>query len=225
MKNIILCLSTIGLLGACSHLDIENQKDTIADKCLSKEINVPAPGADSDACTKLVKETTGIVPTWMLKVPESDTAFYSTGTAISRDMQLSIDKSTLNAKRTLADRIDGEMSAQIKTFIIEAGEGSGKLSSDVEQVTKNVIAKINVAGYNVAEVDIRPQGTFYRTFVLLEYPVGSANDILVEQIRRNNLLYAKIRASKSFEELEESVNEKLSSDEKEIEALTESYGG
>ena len=165
----------------------------------------------------------------MKKLPESDTAFYSAGTAISRDMQLSIDKSTLNAKRTLADRIDGEMSAQIKTFVIEAGEGSGILTTDVEQVTKNVIAKINVAGYNVSEVDVRPQGTFYRTFVLIEYPIGPANDILVEQIRRNNLLYAKIRASKSFEELEESVNEKLSSDERtderEIEALTESAGG
>ena len=222
MKNIILCLSIVSLLGACSSLKIE---DKTADRCLNKEINVVRSGADSDACTKLVKNTTDIVPTWMKKVPESDTAFYSTGTSISRDMQLSIDKSTLNAKRTLADRIDGEMSAQIKTFIIEAGEGSGVLSSDVEQVTKNVIAKVNVAGYNVAEVDIRPQGNFYRTFVLLEYPIGSANDILVEQIRRNNLLYAKIRSTKSFKELEESVNEKLSSDEKEIEALTESLGG
>jgi hypothetical protein len=222
MKNIILCLSIVSLLGACSSLKIE---DKTADTCLNKELNVVGSGADSDACLKLVKETTGVVPEWMKKLPESDTAFYSAGTAVSRDMQLSIDKSTLNAKRTLADRIDGEMSAQIKTFIIEAGEGSGVLSSDVEQVTKNVIAKVNVAGYNVAEVDIKPQGNFYRTFVLLEYPIGSANDILVEQIRRNNLLYAKIRSTNSFKELEESVNEKLSSDEKEIEALTESLGG
>ena len=223
MKNIILCLSIVSILGACSHLDVQQQS---ADKCL-KEFNdsYNSGGKAYDDCKRLVKKTVVIVPKWMLKVPESDTAFYSTGTAISRDMQLSIDKSTLNAKRTLADRIDGEMSGQIKTFILEAGEGGGILSSDVEQVTKNVIAKINVAGYNVAEVEIRPQGSFYRTFVLIEYPIGSANDILVEQIRRNNLLYAKIRASKSFEELEESVNEKLSSDEREIEALTESYGG
>ena len=226
MKNIILCLSIVSLLGACSSLKIE---DKTADTCLNKELNVVGSGADSDACKKLVKKTAGVVPEWMKKLPESDTAFYSAGTAVSRDMQLSIDKSTLNAKRTLADRIDGEMSAQIKTFVIEAGEGSGILTTDAEQVTKNVIAKINVAGYNVAEVDVRPQGTFYRTFVLIEYPIGPANDILVEQIRRNNLLYAKIRASKSFEELEESVNEKLSSDERtderEIEALTESVGG
>ena len=195
MKNIILCLSIIGLLGACSHLDIENKT---ADKCLNKEINVVASGADSDACTKLVKKTAKVAPDWMLKIPESENAFYSTGTAISRDLQLSIDKSTLNAKRTLADRIDGEMSAQIKTFILEAGEGAGIITTDVEQVTKNVIAKINVAGYNVAEVEIRPQGSYYRTFVLIEYPVGAANDILVEQVRRNNLLYSKIRSSKSF---------------------------
>ena len=219
MKNILLVIGVISLLGACSSLKIDN-----ANNCL--------PTEDEQRCKavgKVVKKTADDVPKWMLKLPEDDKAFYSAGTAVSRDMQLSIDKSTLNAKRTLADRIDGEMSAQIKTFVIEAGEGSGILTTDVEQVTKNVIAKINVAGYNVSEVDVRPQGTFYRTFVLIEYPIGPANDILVEQIRRNNLLYAKIRASKSFEELEESVNEKLSSDERtderEIEALTESAGG
>ena len=222
MKNIILCLSIIGLLGACSHLDIENKA---ADKCLNKEINVVGSGADSDACKKLVKKTAGAAPHWMLKLPESENAFYSAGTAISGDLQLSIDKSTLNAKRTLADRIDGEMSAQIKTFILEAGEGAGIITTDVEQVTKNVIAKINVAGYNVAEVEIRPQGSYYRTFVLIEYPVGAANDILVEQVRRNNLLYSKIRSSKSFKELEESVNEKISSDEERFEATVDNMGG
>jgi hypothetical protein len=222
MKNIILCLSIIGLLGACSHLDIENKS---ADVCLNKEINAVGPGAKHDACLKLVKKTAGVAPHWMLKLPESETAFYSAGTAISGDLQLSIDKSTLNAKRTLADRIDGEMSAQIKTYVLEVGEGVGTITTDIEQVTKNVIAKINVAGYNVAEVEIRPQGSYYRTFVLIEYPVGSANDILVEQVRRNNLLYSKIRQSKSFKELEESVNEKISSDERRFKTTVDNMGG
>ena len=196
MKNIILCISVIGLLGACSSLKVDEKK--VADDCIRKEINVVADGAPADACLKLMKKTADGAPDWMKKIPESKTAVYSTGTAISSDLQLSIDKSTLNAKRTLADRIDGEMSAQIKTFIIESGAGGGVTSIDVEQVTKNVIAKVNVAGYSIAEVEIEPQGSFYRTYVLIEYPVGQANDILVEQVRRNNLLYAKIRASKSF---------------------------
>ena len=77
----------------------------------------------------------------------------------------------------------------------------------------------------MAEVEIRPQGSYYRTFVLIEYPVGAANDILVEQVRRNNLLYSKIRSSKSFKELEESVNEKISSDEERFEATVDNMGG
>lgn len=218
MKNIILCLSIVSILGACSSLKIEDNK--AADKCLKK-----GTWQEIDPCLKLVKKTAGGIPHWMKKVPQKDNAYYSAGTAISADLQLSIDKSTLNAKRTLADRINGEMSAQIKTFIIESGEGNGALSNDVEQVTKNVIAKVNVAGYNVAEVEIAPQGSFFRTYVLIEYPVGQANDILVEQVRRNNLLYSKIRVSKSFKELEESVDEKVKSDEKRIEAITNSVEG
>tara|TARA_R100001377_G_scaffold5067_1_gene2912 strand:- start:6210 stop:6866 length:657 start_codon:yes stop_codon:yes gene_type:complete len=218
MKNIILCLSIVSILGACSSLKIEDNK--AANECLKKGTWVEA-----DPCLKLVKKTAGGIPQWMKKVPQKENAYYSAGTAISSDLQLSIDKSTLNAKRTLADRINGEMSAQIKTFMIESGEGAGTLSTDIEQVTKNVIAKVNVAGYNVSEVEIAPQGSFYRTYVLIEYPVGQANDILVEQVRKNNLLYAKIRASESFKELEESVDEKIRSDQERIEAITESVGG
>ena len=194
MKNIILCLSIVSILGACSSLKIDDTK--AADKCFKK-----GTWQEIDPCLKLVKKTAGGIPHWMKKVPQKENAYYSTGTAISADLQLSIDKSTLNAKRTLADRINGEMSAQIKTFMIESGQGNGILSNDVEQVTKN------------------------RTYVLIEYPVGQANDILVEQVRRNNLLYSKIRVSKSFKELEESVDEKVKSDEKRIEAITNSVEG
>jgi hypothetical protein len=52
----------------------------------------------------------------------------------------------------------------------------------------------------------------YRTYILLEYPIGGANDILVEQIRKNRLLYAHVRASQSFSQLEVEVDNKRERD-------------
>ena len=63
-----------------------------------------------------------------------------------------------------------------------------------------------------SKLEVFPQGRMFRTYVLLEYPVGSANDILVSQIRKNRLLYSKIRSSESFLELEGEVVDKRERD-------------
>jgi hypothetical protein len=150
----------------------------------------------------------------MLVLPDEDEAFYSAGTAVSRDMQLAIDKATLAAKRNLADRIGGELSSQIKEFVIESGGmyESDVITLDVERVTKNVMARINVAGYVPSKMEVYPLGTMYRVYTLIEYPIGRANDILVEQMRRNRALYAHVRSSVAWQELEIEVNEKRDRD-------------
>ena len=71
--------------------------------------------------------------------------------AQSPDLQLSIDLATLNAKYTLADRINGKLDAMMKTFVSRLGtddDVSASTMSEVEKVTKNVIASVDVAGYN-----------------------------------------------------------------------------
>ena len=41
--------------------------------------------------------------------------------------------------------------------------------TEVDKVVKNVIASVDVAGYNPTKVKVYPNGTQYRAFVLLEY--------------------------------------------------------
>ena len=162
-------------------------------------------------------------PKWMLNLPTSDDdAFYSAGTAVSSDMQMAIDKSTINAKRTLADRIGGELSSQMKMFVMESGHQgeSDVIMLNVEQVTKNIIAEVNVAGYIPGEIKIVPHGTGFRVFTLLRYPVGEANRIMMMQIKKNNALLAKIRSAKSFKELEEEINRKRQEELDEIEIIS-----
>ena len=78
---------------------------------------------------------------------------------------------TLNAKYTLADRINGKLDAMMKTFTSKIGSDDidSSVLSEVEKVSKNVIASVDVAGYNPKEIEVYPSGTQYRAFVLLEY--------------------------------------------------------
>ena len=65
------------------------------------------------------------------------------------------------------------LDAMMKTFMTRLGtddDVSATTMSEVEKVTKNVIASVDVAGYNPKkEMEIYPTGTQYRAFVLLEY--------------------------------------------------------
>ena len=170
---------------------------------------------------EVVEQQISDVPKWMLNLPTAKDAFYSAGTAVSGDMQIAIDKATINAKRTLADRIGGELSSQMKMFVMESGEqgSTDVVMLNVEQVTKNIIARVNVAGYIPEEVKVTHQGTGYRVYTLLKYPVGEANRLMMMQIKKNNALLAKVRSTKSFKELEEAVELKKIEELKEVEAL------
>ena len=69
----------------------------------------------------------------------------------------------LNAKTTLADRINGRVRSQTKTFIAKIGseETDTSVLSEVE-TTKNIIADVDVAGYKVSESSVVANGTQYR---------------------------------------------------------------
>ena len=210
LTTAVSCTAVIGLLAACS----------------SNPLTESLSERDKQRAA-VVEQQVDSIPDWVKELPESEEAFYSVGTAVSSDLQLSIDKSVLFAKRTLADRIGGELSTQMKTFVTEVGEqgNSDVVMLDIEQATKNIVANVNVAGYNPTTIEIIPEGTVFRTYVLLEYPIGSANDILIEQVRKNRALYAQIRASKAFRELEDSVNEKRKRDIEDVEIQIEAISG
>ena len=57
------------------------------------------------------------IPKWYLEIPKDKENVYSTGTATAPDLQLAVDIATMNAKTTLADRINGRLDSMMKTFI------------------------------------------------------------------------------------------------------------
>jgi len=206
MKKVML-LGAVAMLGACS-----------SNKVVETAMTVP-PNSIVDTSTyvyksKVVNEQIEVMPDWFKKMPESETAIYSTGTAATSDLQLSIDLAVLNAKTTLADRINGRVRSQTKSFVAKIGneEIGSSVLSEVERATKNIIADVDVAGYRVSETEIVSNGPKYRAYVLLEYSDKEANKIILNRLRKDRMLLSKIRSTKAWEELDNSVTEQKESD-------------
>ena len=157
--------------------------------------------------TAKVKAAVKQVPSWFEKLPNKDNIIYSVGSSSSPDLQLSVDLATLNAKYTLADRINGKLDGMMKSFMSRLGQDNDVTAStitEVDKVVKNVIASVDVAGYNPTKVKVYPNGTQYRAFVLLEYSDKEARKIIM-RLMKDRLVYSKIKSTNAFKELEKEV--------------------
>ena len=166
--------------------------------------------------TEKVEAAVKQMPKWFTKLPTEANKIYSVGASSSPDLQLSIDMATLNAKYTLADRINGKLDGMMKTFITRLGTDediSATTMSEVEKVTKNVIASVDVAGYSPKEVEVYPNGTQFRAFVLLEYSDTEARKIIMNRMMKDRLVYSKIKSTNAFKDLQNEVNKSKKEDE------------
>ena len=158
--------------------------------------------------TAKVKAAVKQVPSWFEKLPNKDNIIYSVGSSSSPDLQLSVDLATLNAKYTLADRINGKLDGMMKSFMSRLGQDNDVTAStitEVDKVVKNVIASVDVAGYNPTKVKVYPNGTEYRAFVLLEYSDKEARKIIMNRLMKDRMVYSKIKSTNAFKELEKEV--------------------
>lgn len=160
--------------------------------------------ARADAVMASVSE----IPSWYSAPPNDEFSIYAPGTSTSTDLQFALDKAILAAKRSLADRVNSKLSSKMKEFISESGASeNAQVLTESERVTSNLITEVNLTGYAVTERKMIQSGTSYRAYVLVQYPLGSANRLLVEQVKKNDLLQGKLRASKAFQELEKDIRD------------------
>ena len=201
MYKEVAIIGTCLALGACSTNKVVEVMNTVP----------PNSIADAEVYqykTKAVTEQIEVMPDWFKKLPESDNAIYSTGTAATTDLQLSVDLAVLNAKTTLADRINGRVRSQTKSFVAKIGnEETASVMSEVEKATKNIIADVDVAGYKVSETEVVTNGPKYRAYVLLEYSDKEANKIIMNRLRKDRMLVSKIKSTKAWQELDDVVSE------------------
>tara|TARA_Y100001963_G_scaffold117570_1_gene163574 strand:+ start:2792 stop:3460 length:669 start_codon:yes stop_codon:yes gene_type:complete len=197
--KLLATVSAVALLSACGANNPKSVVDT-------PEIRYQ---------TAKVERAVSIVPDWYKKMPEKKGSIFTVGTATAPDLQLAVDIATLNGKVVLADRINGKLKAMTKSWIAKFGQSDvdARVMTEIEKVAKNVIANVDVAGYNPVKTDVTTAGTQYRAFVLLEYSDKEAQKIIFNRLRKDRLVYSRIRSTKAWEELEEQVNKVEEKDE------------
>jgi len=162
-----------------------------------------------------VQEQIDNIPSWFKEQPEDNDNIFSAGTAVTPDLQFSIDAAVLNAKVILADRINSRMRSQAKQFKAKVGSGDldAAVISEFERAVKNITADTDVSGYHMAEVEVVPHGTQYRAFVLLEYSDSEARKILTNRLRKDEMLFNKLRATKAWKELDQNAEKQKQDDD------------
>ena len=184
--------------------------------CASKE---PKPMVETPEViykTAKVNAAVTVVPDWYKEMPEKEGSIFTVGAAVAPDLQFAVDIATMNAKVVLADRINGKLDAMMKTFVTRLGtddDVSATTMSEVEKVTKNVIASVDVAGYNPKEMEIYPTGTQFRAYVLLEYSEEEARKIIMNRMMKDRMVYGKIRSTNAWKELQNEVDASKNEDQ------------
>ena len=170
--------------------------------CATTNPEIAAEKAKKEIAEGTIEEQ----PKWFKKIPKSKKILYAKGTAISGDMQISVDKATIAAKRSLADKLDSYVSSKTKMFAKESGiDELSSIYSELEQVTINTIKEAHIVGFKEYKSETVVFGSKYRTYYVLEYPFGKANKILLSQIKNNALLEGSVQASNAYKELEKEI--------------------
>jgi hypothetical protein len=170
MNKVIKLGALVAIVGlsACSSMNstykIKSESGNVVDKVPSwymADIN------ESKACDTSM---------WT-KEDNDKMCIYGVATAVSPDLQLSIEKAKMMAKSELADIIKGEMNKESKQFIKELGKTETKtVVTEVESIIVNTITNTPVRGYEIFAQDVTlTKNGYYRTWIGMRLPLGEYN--------------------------------------------------
>jgi hypothetical protein len=120
-------------------------------------------------------------------------------------MQLALDKAVTDGRAEIGRQTELKIQGLQKRFDEEVGlNADAKLMSQFTQANKTVVST-SLSGSRVRTQELCKDGSLYRAYVLVEYPIGAANEALMQQIKRNNEMHTRLRSSQTFKELDTEV--------------------
>ena len=177
-----------------------------------------SPEAKAIAIQEAVEETeeaneqiVSEIPDWCTQLPSSDFALYACGIGDSGNLTMARNRATLDAKRQLADSIDSQISSRMEDFLDSIGTGDNEqIRQQSEIVTKNVTVEAQLTGYKQTKSETQKVGTKFQHYVLIEYPIGQANQALLNKIQQDEILSTQEAADAAMAELEAEIEKKRS---------------
>lgn len=149
--------------------------------------------------------TEGEVPDWYLNKPEDPNFLYEPATATSQDMQLAVDKAVQAGRTGIGRQVETKIQAIQKRFQEETGVGEdAQLLDQMTQASKTVVST-SLTGSKEINKKIIKDGKMWRAYVLVQYPLGAAQEAFKAQIKKNEQAYTRFRATQTFKELDDEV--------------------
>ena len=189
---------------------------------LSACVTSPKPGSPEAAIKiaqevkeekeEAVEQISSDIPDWCLNPPSSNSAFYACGDGNSSNLNIARTRANINAKRFLVDQVKSEISSRVDSFSKSVGTGSNEeVKEQLEIVIRNLSIAEKLNGYKQIQSEAQNVGSKFQIYVLLEYPVGEANQALVNEIKENEILSTQEAADDALDELEAEINKKKGS--------------
>ena len=148
----------------------------------------------------------GVFPEWFLNPPKEDKKLFAASSAVSADMQLSLEKAILNAQHSLASQLSNAVSGKMKSFALERGVSDlDSVSTETEKVIREQVSEINLGGYVREKTEIVESPDGYRSFVLLSYKLDDKMRRFRGKSNAASKPVADDRARKAFDDLETAV--------------------
>lgn len=145
------------------------------------------------------------LPGWYSKPPVDNNFLFGPATAVSGDMQIAINKAQTEGRNLISQQLEVKYNGLNKRFAEEVGRSNdAQLLDQYTQVYKAVVSQVLYGSRSRQQV-LRTEGEVYRAFVLMELPLGEMSKRLMEQIRAQEQLYTRFRASEAFKELDAEV--------------------
>ena len=145
------------------------------------------------------------IPVWYTELPQDSDYVFSANTAVSKDMQLAIEKAVAAARAEIRRQVEVKIENLQKRFDEEVGLGEdAQLLQQFTSATK-IVVSTSISGSKIEKQIPKKEDTGFRAYVLVSYPSINSTKNLVEEIKKEELLYTRFRESQIFKELETEV--------------------
>lgn len=183
MKKIVFLIPVIAMLAACGTTDPYTKR---AD-------------AERERQEKLVERSLDKAPKWMIELPKSNSAVYSSGTNTSGSWEMALHKAKADAYGKICMSAGGTVDQRTKVYRADTGTSSSELS---EMVIRSSCKEVDVTGVEVSDKKIINEGGRYRAYVLIALPMGDANTLKKAKDQKELERISAQRAPEAFKELD-----------------------
>jgi hypothetical protein len=147
-------------------------------------------------------------PKWFRKPPDDPAYYVAAASAESMREQLAIDKARTSAQADIAQQIEARVGNLTKQFQEEVGlSDNSELLESFTSVTR-VVSRSTLHGAKVREVVTVPRKNgAHLAYVLLVLPKAELAQQMLDEARKQEVLYTRFRASQAHEELQRELQE------------------